>query len=159
MVELQDDGRPATLELLDERGLPQGSVTVEAGHSGLAGELQDRLERPGRGGLEPADVPGQVEVGINDPAGRGQPQRWLHHLLPEAGRDAGEPLEPLRQPIPVGCAFEHQDDDDRRSQQWVLLHVPGERVGVAHVDLDGLSQRDHIHLIPGGHFARRASRV
>ena len=135
---------PATLEPLDEGGLPQRSITIEAGHAGLAGELQDRLQRPGRCGLEPADVPGQVEVGIDDPAGRGQPQRRLHHLLPETGRDAGEPLEPLRQPIPVRCALEHQDDDDRRSQQRVLLHVPGERVGVAHVDLDPTIHTVHI---------------
>src|SRR5208337_5397954 len=34
-----------------------------------------------------------------------------------------------------------------RAQQRVLLHVPGERVAVAHVYLDTLWQRHHLHQL------------
>ena len=40
--------------------------------------------------------------------------------------------------VPVGGPVEEQHRDDRRPQQRVLLDVPHERVGVAHVRFEAL---------------------
>ncbi len=143
VVQFHDDGGLTALQALDERVLPQRPIAVQAGHSGLARELQNRFERLGFGRLEPAYVPRQVEVGIDHPAGGRQPKRCQDHLVPEAGRQSGGEFEPFLQPIPIRRAVEDQDDDDGRTQQWVLLHVPGEGITVAHVNIHVLSHRHH----------------
>ena len=104
VVKLHHERRLAALEPLDERELPQRPITIEARHPGLASELQDRRQRLGGCRLEPANVPRQVEIGIDDPAGRGQPQRRQHDPVPKPRRQPRAALEPFRQPIPVRAA-------------------------------------------------------
>ena len=150
VMELHHQRRLAAVEPLDERVLPQRPISIEAGHPGLAGELQDRRQRLRRRRLEPADVPRQVEVGIDHPARRGQPKRRRHHPVPEPGRQPGRALQSIRQPVPVRRAVEDQDGDHGRAQQRIVLHVPGERVAVAHVNADALGQRPP-HLLVADH--------
>ena len=138
VVKLHHERRLAALEPLDERELPQRPITIEARHPGLASELQDGRQRLRGRRLEPADVPRQVEIGIDDPTRRGQPQRRRHDPVPKPRRQPRAALEPLRQPIPVRAAIQQQHAHDRRPQQRVLLHVPGERITVAHVHLNAL---------------------
>ena len=144
VVDLHHQPGPAALQPLDERELPERTIAVEAGHAGLAGELQHRRQRLRGRRLEPADVPRDVEVGIDDPAGRGQPQWWQHDPVAEPRNQPRGALEPVRQLLPVRAPLQDQHAHHRRPQQRVLLHVPGEGVAVAHVDLRVLGQRSHL---------------
>ena len=149
VMEFHDERGLAVLEPLDERVLPQRPIPVQARHPGLTRELEHRSQGLRRCRLEPADVPRQVEVGIDHPAGRGQPQRRQHHPVPEPRRQPGGALQPFRQPIPVRRTVQNQHTDHRRAQQRVLLHVPGERVTVAHVNVQPFTQSSHP--LPRGH--------
>ena len=132
VVELHDDCRPAVGQPFHDGGLPQRVRRVERRHGIPPCELHDLL--PGRKGFPP-EVPRQVEVRVEGPAGRGQPQRRLHHPLPEHGQLPGEAGGTCGQAGGIRRAVESEDRDDRRAQGGVPLHVPGERVAVAHVDL------------------------
>jgi hypothetical protein len=71
VVKLHHQRRLGALEPFDEGELPQRAIAIEACHPGFAGELQDSRQRLGRCRLETPDVPRQVEIGIDNPAGRG----------------------------------------------------------------------------------------
>jgi hypothetical protein len=136
MVQFGHDRCLAALQPLDDRELPQRPVFIEAGHAGLARELEHGRERLGGRGLEPADMPVEIEIGVDDPAGGRQAQRRHHDAVPEPRRLARTALKPLHEQVKVEAAIEDRDGDHRRAEQRVLLHVPRERVTVSHVHVD-----------------------
>ena len=133
MVELDDERRLAALDAFDQGDLPQRAGPVEGGHRRPARERQDRVPRAWRGSGDPAQVEVQVEMRIVAPPGDGEAERGLDDALAERGHQPGYPVDALDEHVPVGCAVEPVDDDDRRAERGVAFHVPGERVARPHV--------------------------
>ena len=139
-MDLQDHRRPAAFEPLDDRVLPERSGPVEAGHRGGAGQVQHRVERR-LARLHPSQVVAQVEVRVAGPLRRSHAQQRRRDPLAHPRDQPRAPLDLVHEPVPVGRPVEQQHRDDRRPQQRVLLDVPHERVGVAHVALEALALR------------------
>ena len=70
VVELLDDGRLAVGQALDHGELPQRAGPVEALHADRLGQVEQGAPVARRGRAHPAQVVVEVEVGVDDPAGR-----------------------------------------------------------------------------------------
>ena len=116
VMDLQDERRPTAVHPLDQGGLPHRAHGVEGSRADLSRQVQHGVHGRRCRDLDPADVPGQVEVGVDDPLGRREPQRRFDHLLPEHRHCPGEPLQAVRQVPEGGRSVEPDDDDDRHAQ-------------------------------------------
>ena len=116
VVDLDDERGPAAVHALDEGRFPHRAHGIEAGGAELPCQFQHGVEGGGHRCLDPPDVPGQVEVGVDHPLGRRQPQRGLHHLLPEHRHRPGKPLETVPHVLEGRCAV------DRRTTATGILN-------------------------------------
>ena len=121
VVHLHDHRSLAALEPLDEGELPQRAGAVEAAHGGQRGQREHLVPAVGGGDLDPAEVPGHVEVRIGGPPWRGQAPGDIDGSLPERGDLAGRPLHPHHQLVPGGGRLEPGDRDHGRTQFGVAL--------------------------------------
>ena len=102
VVDLHDGGRLPVLETLDRRPGPQRPGRVEVAHPLGPGEVEDAGERGRACAPDPAHVPGEVEVGVDDPKRSCHPHRWFDETVPQAGNDVARPLEAGEHAIRVG---------------------------------------------------------
>ena len=82
-------------QALQERELPERTVVVEGRHAGVPGEGQHGGHPARLGDASPPEMPGQVEVRVDDPTRRGEPPRGGDELLAKRRGQAGGPLDPL----------------------------------------------------------------
>ena len=150
-MKLQYDGRLPAFEPFDQRPLPQRPGPVEAAHTRNAGEIEHGRERLRGRHFDGAEMPREIEVGVDRPPGRCEPQRRFDDPVPEAGHGAARPLGLVTQQLGVGTAVEDEHHHHRRAQQRVALHVPAERVAGSHVRIEVLDHRGS----PSERYARR----
>ena len=116
VVHLHDERGGTVLQPAHQRELPQRAGVVEAAHGRQRGETEHLVPAVRGRGVDPAQVPGDVEVGVRGPARRGQAGGALDQALPEARDLAGGPLEPLHEVLPAGGLAEPGDADHGRTQ-------------------------------------------
>ena len=68
VVQLDEQGRPAALQPLEQGDPPQRPREVEVGHGLAAGLVEDLVPAARLGHPEPAHVEGQVELRVHDDA-------------------------------------------------------------------------------------------
>ena len=110
------------------RPLPQRPGAVEARHARDAGKVEHGRQRLRGRHLDGAEMPREIEVGVNRPPGRCEPQRRFDDAVAKTGHGAARPLRLVTQQLGVRTAVEDEHDHHGRAQQRVALHVPAERV-------------------------------
>jgi hypothetical protein len=154
VVDLHDHRGAVVGEALHERVLPERARAVEAGHRRGARQVEHRVV----GGLAHPDatqVVHEVEVGVGRPVGRTHAQERGRDALAHAWDQPRPTFQPPDEVVPVRRPVEEQHRDDGRAQQRVLLDVPHERVGVAHVRIETLDVVRSGHgLAPCGEVPR-----
>ena len=102
---------PSVGQSVDQRHLPQRAGSVEVCHRREPRHFEEGVDGAGPGGSHSAQVEGEVEVGIELPAGRGGGRR-RHHPLPERRHPSAERLEAVDQLVPVRGPVEQNQGDD-----------------------------------------------
>ena len=133
MMHLQEMGRAAVGQPLDQNRLPGRACTVERGHRHLLCGRQQLAEAAGLGKPDASQVIVEIEVGIIDPAGIAEAERRHDDLLAKARHHARRPLARCDEALPVGSAVQHLERADRRAQTRVGLGAPHERLEGAHL--------------------------
>ena len=100
MVQLHHHGCTSTRQVLDEGELPQRMGGVEARHRRQAGHVDHGVGRVGWRGCHSPQVPGEIEVGIERPAGCRQATRRFHGALGGRSVPVGWPARGDRRGCP-----------------------------------------------------------
>jgi hypothetical protein len=136
VVDLHDQARPAVLEALDDRELPQRPGPVEGLHADGLGDVEQVSQAPTVGRAHEAEVVVEVEVGVDLPPRGREGQGVADDPLTEADDRAAGPLQLVPQARTVRGALQHDDGGDRAAEQRIPLDGPHELVGVAHAGLE-----------------------
>ena len=132
VVQLDDDRGPLAVPALHEGHLPQWPVPVEVLLAHLLGDPHERPVRAISGDVEPLEMEGEVEVGIELPARRDGRHRIADHTLAELGNGQRHPGDPVDHQVDLGLLIEDRHGNDDRAQDRVLLHPPHHRIERAH---------------------------
>ncbi len=109
-----------------------GRARSNAVIAALRGERDDGVGGVRRRCVDAPDVPGEVEVVIDRPAGRAHPSRRFDNPLTKDRDEPGRPFELRDERVPLGAVLEPGDADDGGPQRGIVLHVPRERIAVSH---------------------------
>jgi hypothetical protein len=136
VVQLQNESRPAFAQALDHAELPEGARAVELVHGDRLHQVEQRSQRAVARQAQSADVEGEIEVGIDLPAGRGEGERAGQHAVPQSGNESRRALDLVLEATRVGRPIQEPDHHDGRAQERVVLDGPEKRVAVVHAVLE-----------------------
>ena len=139
-------GSVGTVETFDECELPQRPGAVEAGSRDRLQHVEQRAISAGFGQSHAPQMKVDVECLLDRPARRPEAERRREHALTEPRDQARRPVDAIAQPGEIRNAVEDRNRDDRRSQDRILLHVPHERVFVAHMSGEARSVSHHTNV-------------
>ena len=131
VVDLHHQGGPPPGQPLHQGELPEGTGGVEGGHARHAGQPDDGVQGVRRRRRHPPHVPAEVEVVVRHPPHRTEPQRRAGQHRAEGRGEAGRPLDAVDEHVPIRGRVQQGDDNDRRPQQRVVLHVEREGIGLS----------------------------
>ena len=140
VTEMHHQGGPAACESLDERRRPQRPRDIQRRLQRDLGQIHHLTQRAGLGDAHPAHVKIEVEVRVDDPAGRRRRQRRHHHLLPQPQHLPRRVVESRPEPLPVRCGVEN-----------LQRHDPRARAGVGFAAVQ--------YLVDGAEFLRGSGRI
>ncbi len=119
VVQLEQEGRLAARQALDERRLPQGAVVVEVRQAHAPGVVEQLAPAGTVRQPVPPQVHVHVEVGVDGEAGGREPQGAEQRAHAQGRDEQGEPIDPLSQARPVGGRLEDRQGHDRRPHRGV----------------------------------------
>ena len=131
MAHLDDRGRATSLESLYNSEGPERASLVETRHRRLAREFQHAVEGSIARRTNPADVVRQIEIRVDEPAGRRQAKGHFHQPVPQRGKGTAGTFKAVQQRLAVGWSIEDENRSHRLSQQGILLDSPQHRFHVA----------------------------
>ena len=132
VVQLDDHRGAIAVPALDQRHLPERSISIEVLFGHLLGNAQQRSVGAVLGNVEPLEVEGEVEVGIDLPPWGDRRDRIADDPLAKLRDSQGHPRDPVDEQVDIGRLVQHGHRDHDRPQDRILLDAPHDRVERTH---------------------------